>query len=182
MADTSNKGGAKKGGTLLPFAIGGVAVIVALVVVIVVLAGRLDKVKEEPTPTERRSVVVNENNVNDVLDAMSEEQEQVQTGSYRAIMNTTWNFRDGTSASDNAYVENSTDNTNDVYFDVELADTEEIIYSSPVIPRGSYLEKFALDKDLDAGTYDCIITYHLIDDDQNTLSTLKMTLIIVVEG
>ena len=81
-----------------------------------------------------------------------------------------------------AVVENVEKNTNDVYFDVELSDTEETIYESPVIPRGSHLEALTLDKELEAGTYDCVLTYHLIDEDQNTVSTLRMGLTVMVEN
>jgi hypothetical protein len=80
-------------------------------------------------------------------------------------------------------VENVEKNTNDVYFDILLAEDEShVIYQSPVIPRGGHIEKIALDEDLEPGTYDCICVYHLIDEDQNTISTLRVTLTIIVEG
>ena len=101
---------------------------------------------------------------------------------YEAKMNSTWYFEDGASPSTNAYVENVETNTNDVYFDVILSDTQEVIYESPVLPRGSYLQEIALDTNLSAGTYDCVIIYHLIDENQKSLSTVRFKLVIVVEN
>jgi hypothetical protein len=61
-----------------------------------------------------------------------------------------------------------------------LADTEENIYSSPVLPIGSHLEDITLDKELEDGTYDCVMTYTLVDEDQNPLSSVRVSLTIVV--
>ena len=99
---------------------------------------------------------------------------------YDVTMNSTWNFDSGSDASTNAYVENATSNQNDVYFDVTLADTGETILESPVIPVGSHMDSIKLDKKLDQGTYDCVITYHLLDEEQNSLSTVKLALTINV--
>lgn len=168
--DINEKKGKKGGKTLLIIC---AVVIIALLAVIAVL---LLRNKDEP----KRNVVVNEDNAEDVAQDLLDE-EPIKPGTYQVTMNSTWNFKDGKSASDNAYVENATVNTNDVYFDVELSDTGEVIYESPVIPRGSHLEEITLKKDLEAGTYDSVLTYHLIDEDQNTVSTLTMGLTIVVE-
>jgi hypothetical protein len=151
-------------------------VIVALVVAVVIL---LNRGGETEAQTQKRNVVVTPDNVQDVIKDM-EESDYTAPGSYEVTMNTTWNFKDGKSASENAYVENSTSNTNDVYFDITLADTEENIYSSPVLPIGSHLEDITLDKELEDGTYDCVITYTLIDEEQNPLSTVRVSMTIVV--
>ncbi len=166
-----NKG--KKGGN--PLLIVCAVIIIILLAVIIVLLLNNRKTDDGP----KRNVVVNEDNAEKVAEDLFD-QETAMPGTYEVRMNSTWNFQDGTSSSDNAYVENVPTNTNDVYFDVVLSDTEEIIYESPVIPRGSHLEEITLEKDLDAGTYDCVLTYHLVDEDQNTVSTLTMGLTIVV--
>jgi hypothetical protein len=49
-----------------------------------------------------------------------------------------------------------------------------------VIPVGSHLEDITLDKELDDGTYDCVVTYTLVDDDQNPISTVRVALTIVI--
>jgi hypothetical protein len=97
-------------------------------------------------------------------------------------MNNEWHFPDGKSASTDAYVENITENRDDVYFDLFLAGNEDhAIYESPVIPRGGVLESFALDTPLEAGSYDCIMIYHMVDENQNTLSTLRVTVTVIIE-
>ncbi len=167
----------KKGGKVV-IAAGAVIIVVLLLVIIGLLFNRNGGNNNDNKPM--RNVVVNEKNAENVAEEFIE-QEQIRSGNYEVTMNSTWYFTDGTSISDNAYVENVANNTNDIYFDVNLADTDEVIYSSPVIPLGSYLENIALDKDLEAGSYDCVLTYHLIDENQKTLSTLKVSLTIVIE-
>jgi hypothetical protein len=61
-------------------------------------------------------------------------------------------------------------------------DESKVLYKSPVIPRGGKLKDIALEEQLSAGTYPCIVVYHLIDENQNTLSTLRVSLKIVIEG
>lgn len=167
----------KKGGKVV-IAAGAVIIVVLIVIIVVLLLNRNGRNENNNEPM--RNVVVNEKNAENVAEEFME-QEQIRSGSYEVTMNSTWYFADGTSISENAYVENVANNTNDVYFDVNLADTDELIYSSPVIPLGSYLENIALDKDLEAGSYDCVLTYHLIDENQKTLSTLKVSLTVVIE-
>ncbi len=150
-------------------------VIVALIGIIVyLLLSRSAEPKEE-----RRNVVVTPENVDSVLEEVDE---AVPPGHYTVTMNPTWHFATGEEISYDAVVENVETNTNDVYFDIVLGnDEEKILYKSPIIPRGGSLEKIALDESLEAGTYDCVVIYHLIDEDQNTLSTLRVALKIIVE-
>lgn len=137
----------------------------------------------ETAVEEKRSVVVNENNADEVAEEILSQEPNVNIPkSYDAVMNSDWHFADGKSASDNAYVENAKENTTDIYFDVLMADTEEVIYQSPVIPLGEHIEKFKLDKELSAGTYDCVVVYHLIDEDQNTLTTVNMAITVTIEN
>lgn len=155
---------------------------IACIVVIIVLIGTimyllLNKYKENDTP--KRDVVVNEQNAEQVASDVVE-QEYIPIGSYQVTMNSTWNFASGDVASDNAYVENAKANTNAVYFDIVRSDTEETIYESPVLPVGAYLDEIKLDKVLKAGTYDCVLTYHLVDDNQKPISKLNMGLSIVI--
>ena len=155
----------------------GIVVIVALLgVIIFLLLGRGNT--EEP---EKRNVVVSQDNVEEVVEEMAQE-EYVEPGYYEASMNTTWTFPTGADASEDAYVANEVGNTNDVYFDVVLAeDEDEVIYKSPILPRGSELENITLDTPLEAGTYDCVCIYHLVDDEQNTISTVRVGITIVVQ-
>lgn len=159
-----------------------VCLTVILILVLVVIFLLVDRRNEKDSEkVQKRDVVVNEENAEEVAEELIEK-EDVRSGSYRAIMNSTWNFKDGTSVSENAYVENSETNTNDVYFDVQLADTAETIYESPLIPLGGYLDEIKLNKDLESGSYDCVLIYHLVDEEQETLSTLRMAITIIVEN
>lgn len=138
--------------------------------------------EEKIGSTPKRNVVVNERNVESVAAEMAAE-DYVEPGYYTVNMATEWHFFAGDAVSDNARVDNVAGNTNPVYFDVFLAEDEtELIYSSPVIPVGSFLENIVLDQPLEKGNYDCVIVYHLVDDDQNTISTLRVAMKIVVDA
>ena len=162
-----------KGGKIAIFV--GIAVIIVLLVLIIFLL-----LRKEPEE-DKRNVVVTQENVNDVIDDMTS-QEYVEPGYFSTSMSTTWHFATGDAVSEDAYVENKAKNTNDVFFDVFLAsDEENPILQSPVIPRGARLDGIALDTPLDAGTHDCVMVYHLVDDEQNTISTLRIAFTIIVE-
>lgn len=167
----------KKGGFVIVIV---AAVIIAglLGVIIFLLLSQNAKPEEE-----KRSVVITPENVEQVLEEITETKETVAPGYYTATMNTTWHFASGDQPSYDAVVENAETNTNDVFFDIVLeSDEDKVLYKSPVIPRGERLENITLDEPLDAGTYDCVVIYHLIDEEQNTLSTLRIAITIIVES
>lgn len=172
MSENTNSKGSN--GLKIAIAVGVVVIIALLGVVIFLLVGRG---KEEP---EKRNVVVTQDNVEEVVEEMANE-DYIEPGYYEASMSTTWTFATGSDVSDDAYVANVEGNTNDVYFDVVLAeDEDQVIYKSPVIPRGGELKNIALDTPLEAGTYDCVCIYHLIDEEQNTISTLRVGITVKV--
>lgn len=166
----------EKGGNKSVVIVGIIAVIIIAVLVGVIVF--LLKPQEEA----KRNVVVNEENVEEVIQEIVQNSETTAPGTLGVKMNGIWNFENGTATSKNAYVENPVRNTNDVYFDIILADTEETIYESPILPVGSHLENISLDKDLEAGTYDCVIIYHVVDENQKSLSTVRLTLKVVIEN
>ncbi len=135
----------------------------------------------QPNSAEKRNVVVSPENVDEIIAEM-DMAAKTQPGQYEVTMNSTWEFDSGDVASSNAYVENSTANNNSVYFDVALADSEEIIFESPIIPVGSHLESITLDKTLAAGSYDCVLTYHLLDDNDEPISKLNIAVTIVIHN
>lgn len=156
--------------------------IIILIVVILVLVGVILYLLSRESEDERRNVVVTPDNVEEVIKQM-EEKDFVEPGYYTVTMNYDWHFATGDAVSEDAYVENMTENTNAVYLDLFLtSDEENAIYKSPVIPVGSSLQDIALDRKLDAGTYDCVAVYHLVDDNQNTISKLRVTVTVIVEG
>jgi tetrahydromethanopterin S-methyltransferase subunit G len=184
---TGNNGKGSNKALIILGIVVGIILIALLIVVIVLLLKKNDQstapTNQAPAQEEKkREVLVTEENVEEVISAI-EEDEYVPQGYYTVTQNYEWHFPKGDAASTDAHVENLTENTNDVYFDLFLADDQENpIYQSPVIPLGAALEKFKLDTALDAGTYDCIIVYHLIDENQNSLSTVSMTVTVIVEG
>lgn len=127
-----------------------------------------DRMENEKKKDDRPTVVTKEN-VDEVVASM---EEPIEDGSYEVVMNTKWKF--SKDASD-AYVENSRSNTRTVYFDVLLADTNELVYSSPYIPVGEKIEGFALDTKLEPGDYKGLVTYHLVDDDKQEVSNLSVS-------
>ncbi len=179
MSENVNQGrNTKKGGgdkRIVIIGIVALAVIAVLVGVIVYLL--LPKEDEE-----KRNVVVTKDNVEEVVEEMSQSA-LVEPGYYETSMTNEWHFANGTAVSGDAYVANVENNTNDIYFDLVLADDEDhVILKSPIIPRGAELTDITLDEDLDPGTYNCVMIYHLIDDDQKSISTLRITVTVIVEG
>jgi len=98
---------------------------------------------------------------------------------FTANMNSTWNFPDGRTSVD-AYVGNYSDNETPFYFDVSLTDSGETIYESPVIPIGEQLNGITLNRSLDDGVYSGDLVYHLIDENQKTLTTVTMAVTLIV--
>jgi hypothetical protein len=179
MSEQKQKKSIGKGGTIALVTCG-VVIIVLLVVVIVLLVKKDTQTSTSATESEpKRNVVVTPDNVEETI-AQLEESELAPSGSYVVSMTDDWHFTDGSSASSDAYVENAVENTYDVYFDITLADTGETIYSSPVIPIGSYLEDITLDKVLEDGVYDCVITYTKVDSDQNPQGSVSVSLTITI--
>lgn len=166
----------KKGGILL-----GCAVVLVIAVLIGIIIFLLLSRNAEPEE-EKRNVIITPENVERVLEAIEETKEMVTPGYYTVTMTPTWHFVSGSETSYDAMVENVEANTNDVYFDIVLEEDEKrVLYKSPIIPRGGRLEEIALEESLEAGNYDCVMIYHLIDEEQNTLSMLRVALRIIIE-
>lgn len=160
-----------------------VVIIVALIGVIVVMSRSKESGSEIAEAGEKRPVVVTEENAEEVAEQILNRKESEGIPlHYQVTMNSTWEFENGQSESENAYVANSIDNETSVYFDVIRNDTKETIYQSPVIPVGEEIDSITLDQDLDAGDYECTMTYHLIDDEQNTLTTVNMWVMIQIKN
>ena len=162
-----------KGGINKLYIIIGVVIILLLVAVIVILLLKnkkptSDNVERNQASTrevvESARLVLDESSAQTVMDEM---REKVEEGMFECNMSMTWTFPDGKSTSKDAIVVNSSSNTYPLYFDVNLEDTDELIYSSPVIPVGSQLTDFALDKELEAGEYRAVVMYSLLEDEQS---------------
>lgn len=146
-----------------------VVVLLGVVIYLLVNPKTITTIDDATTP---REVLITPENVDELV---ADIQTPNPDGSYTASMNIDWYFDEGSSSSSNAYVENAVMNTRTMYFEVFLADTEEMVYSSPFIPVGSILKELTLDEDLDVGDYEAIVVYHLVDDDYKELSTVSVT-------
>jgi cytoskeletal protein RodZ len=113
---------------------------------------------------------------------LSEDTASDAPSSYTVTQNGVWTFENGDAETQDAYVANDVENETPIYFDLIVDETGETIYSSPVLELGAKLEKFRLDKHLDKGSYDCTVLYHLVDENQNTLTTTRIGVQVLVEN
>lgn len=165
---------AKKKKTVLIIAGAAAVVIVALVVVVVVLLLRPSAPPPAAPPdTGTRGVVAVPENVEELREKVDK---PVEDGYYETRMNTEWVFDTWDTPSKNAKVENALANTRTVYFDLRLKETDELVYSSPFIPVGATLEGFALDREVPPGEHAASVTYTLVDDDGNDITTLSVSI------
>lgn len=149
-------------------------IIVAILVTVIVFL--LPKEGNESKAGVKRGMVATSDNIAQVKEEM-----KVKSGNYNTTMNTEWKFNSSTEPSLNAYVQNSARNKDTVYFDVNLTDVSmkeegELIYSSPYLPVGSEIgpdteEKIALTKKLAPGVYNAIVTYHMVDAENDNADT-----------
>ena len=160
--------GKKKNRTvIIVIAVFAVVVIVLLGVIVYLLNRESGGVQRDDTQREVAGsvrTVLDEDGMNDVMDQMREE---VAEGMFECQMSMTWTFVDGRSESQDAYVANSTNNTHPICFDVYTRDTEELLYSSPVLTVGTDLKNFKLDRELPAGNYQATVMYTLLEDVDN---------------
>ena len=98
---------------------------------------------------------------------MEEMENEVQEGYFETYMNTEWIFPDGASETTNAILGNSPNNKKAIRCEVKLADTDEVIFKTDVMPVGVELPPFKLDKDLDAGTYDAVCEVYLLNEEKD---------------
>lgn len=179
--DASKKKGGK--GWVIAGILVAIVIVILLGIIIYLLQSQKTSQQSESVAAvpQQRNVVVAPENVDEVI-AQMEEEAKTPVGSYEVTMNTHWTFPNGKSASSDAFVENSTSNTNMVYFIISLDSSGEEIYRSPYLELGAQLRDITLDKELEKGDYDSIITYHLVDDDFNELSSVSMYMMISIEN
>lgn len=108
--------------------------------------------------------VMNEGNYKQIMEDMDE---RVQEGYFETYMNTDWTFPDGTSETTNAILGNSPNNKKPIRCEVLMKDTEEVLYSTDVLPVGTELPPFKLDVDLEPGTYNAVCMVYLLDEEED---------------
>ena len=148
---------------------------VSLVMVLLIAVGALGAVcvhlyqksnEEEVTTTVDKNasgsaIVVSDDN----RDLQNQINEKAKDGRIVIKMTQNWIFEDDCTKS-NAYIANSERNTTDLRFEISLADTGEVIMTSPDVPVGSCIENFGLNKALAAGGYDVVVAHQQIKDGQ----------------
>lgn len=147
-----------------------VVVIIALTACIIVYFSKDKQTDEKETV---RSVFVDEKNVEETKEKLKE---PVEDGYFKTKMSIDWNFENGTAVSKDAYVANAEDNTRMMYFDVNLQDTKQLVYSSPYLPLGTELKEIKLEENLSAGDYEAVVTYHLVDDAKEEISKVSVAI------
>ncbi len=166
-------------------------VIAALIGVIIILLNRKPEVQViDNTQDTERPALIDETNVREFLDSATQEDPApaaaVDATTYTVTMNTGWQFENGDAYCSNAYIANlENENTTPVYFDVVMAENEEdVLFQSPVLPLGAVMtgDQIKLARHLDAGVYEAVCIYHLIDDAQNTLSTVRVKLTLTIKN
>lgn len=149
-----------------------VVLCMALVVCVVLL---LTKSKEDSKELDRG--FVDETNTDTVMEDMGD---KVAEGMFECNMTTSWVFEDGKSESPNAYVANVENNLHTIYFDVYDNATEELLYSSPMLPVGTELRNIKLEKELQKGEYDAVVMYTLVNEENEEVSTVGFNITISV--
>ena len=155
----------------------GVSILIVVALVVVVFLGTSNS--KNDIDTKAYNLVVTPDDIDEVLD----KENKVQQGAYDVTMNNTWRFENARMASSDAYVQNTPTNRNVVNFIVTRSDNNEKIYESPYIPVGSHIQNIKLDDGtLSAGTYPCVLTYQLVNDEYKVMSTVSINITIVIEN
>lgn len=176
---TELKEGQKRRGMVIAFMAAFAVVLAALIVCIVLLVTKSDDGLDVPD----RSVVSNDGGAAAILErgfvdtenaeeVMSEMTEKVEEGMFECKMTTTWTFDNADAESPNAYVANAEGNRYTFYFDVYLDGTDEVIYSSPLLPVGTEIQNIKLEKELPAGEYGATVVYTLVNDEYEEVSAV----------
>ena len=155
----------------------------ALITCIVLLASRSGDTGETPVhddvpPTVLDRGFVDESNADDI---MSELSEKVEEGMFECKMSTSWTFEDAASASPNSYVANVESNRHAIIFDVYEEETNELLYSSQILPVGSEIQGIKLDKELPAGDYNAVVMYTLLNEAYEEVSTVGFRITISIK-
>lgn len=140
-------------------------VLIVLIAIIAGLVFLLFKKDELDNATDdAKTYVIDEENYQQIMEDMENE---VREGYFETYMNTEWTFPDGTSETTDAILGNSPNNTKPIRCEVLLEDTEEVIFTTGVIPVGAQLPAFKLDVDLDVGRYDAVCIVYLLNETEN---------------
>jgi len=182
MKQSSN--GAKKNNAIIIVCVTivAVAIIIAAVIIAKKPGNEVVSSSTEADNTVLDRGFISEEEVKEQVDVGAAMQEKVAEGMFACRMSMTWTFPDGTSESSNAYVANSESNTHTMYFDVYVDETDELVYSSQLLPVGSEIRGITLEKDLEPGEYPLRVQYTLVDENYEEISTVGFMVTAIVNN
>ena len=154
-------------------------IIIAFAVLCIALAVCIVLLLQKTKPKELDRGFVDESNKDKVMEDMGN---KVAEGMFECKMTTSWVFEDGKSESPNAYVANVESNLHTIYFDVYDTATDELLYSSPMLPVGTELNNIKLEKELQKGEYDAVVQYTLVGEENEEVSTVGFNITISVNN
>lgn len=102
----------------------------------------------------------------DLEQRKKELQEQLDKSMIAFSINTSPVFATGTSEG-NVMIENPEHNKKLIVAQIQIKDTQEVIYESKYIKAGSYIENIKLDKVLDKGVYEARAYFKAYDEETN---------------
>ena len=153
-------------------------ILAAAAVIIVFLLRPAPQIELAATGVPTGNYIVTEANVTSIRDTL---QAEIDRGMFSTFMNTTWTFPNGNSPSIDAVMGNSERNKFPFWFTLTLYGTDEVIYTSGLLPVGTRLAEIILDVPLPQGIYSAVVDINMIDDDGIQVETdlgLGITLVI----
>lgn len=147
-----------------------IVLLIALIICILLLLRR---------PEDEGRNIVDRDNVDTIMEDMTD---KVAEGMFECMMTTEWTFDNADSESPNAYVANVENNRYTIYFDVYEKETNELLYSSPLLPVGTEIRNIKLDKKLAAGEYEAVVMYTLVDEDEEEVSSAGFNITISINN
>ncbi len=153
-------------------------VIIAILVGVIIwlMSGEESSRPQALENTGGRGTVITDENADEIINEPSDD------SSYTTEQRSSWYFPSGAEASPNSYVRNNERNTNPVYFNINLRDDaqsveeKDLVYESPIMEVGQSVTNVKLNKRLEPGDYNAILTYHIIqftDDSKENYEELR---------
>lgn len=164
------------------FVIAFVVLLIALVVCIGIIIFRptttkMDENVVSKTASALERGFVQESNADNI---MAEMEEKVAEGMFECKMTTFWTFDHADAESSNSFVANVESNRNTIYFDVYESESNELLYTSPMLPVGTEIRNIKLNKELPAGDYDAVVMYTLVDENYEEVSSVGFNITISI--
>ncbi|GHV12549.1 hypothetical protein FACS1894219_05670 [Clostridia bacterium] len=157
----------------------GVLVIIGAVVITIFL---LTKESSDDVPVATNSwgtPVINEDNVADIKEALDE---KIASGMFETYMNTTWTFPSGKAPSNDAIMGNSVNNNYPFWFEVVVSETNNVVYTSSLLPVGTSLKEIVLSENLEKGEYPAVAVIHRVDENGVPVgSDVSFTITLVIQ-